>query len=323
MVVSGLFSIAIYKGADLELQRLERRQQIRFERFRGAFLFRSDFPDMFAPEPVEEIRQRLIVTLMAINAGIFVVSGCAGYILAGQTLKPIGDMVDEQNRFITDASHELRTPITALKTEIEVGLRDKNLTFTDARKLLASNLEETNTLQAISDKLLNLAQIQKPSSFVFETISLKTIIEEAYTKVLPLARAKQITIQKTVGNSRFTVDKARITQVLVILLDNAIKYSHEHSTIRIDAKKSDHTIRISVADDGVGIESRDLPYIFDRFFRAEKSRSKDRIPGYGLGLSIAKKIVDAHSGIIHVRSTIGKGTTVFVRLPTDQNKTRT
>ena len=103
--------------------------------------------------------------------------------------------------------------------------------------------------------------------------------------------------------------------LFVIILDNAIKYSPKKTAIKIYGKKTNNQIMIEIKDQGIGIEKKDLPFIFDRFFRAEQSRSKEKVTGYGLGLSIAKKIIGQHKGSLIVESKLEKGTTVIIRLP--------
>ena len=110
-------------------------------------------------------------------------------------------------------------------------------------------------------------------------------------------------------------DEKSLTQLLVVLLDNAIKYTDGKSPINLTVKKDTSEINIAVKDGGVGIKKEDLPHIFDRFYRADRSRSKQRVGGYGLGLSIAKRIVTLHNGSIRVESEIGKGSIFTVTLP--------
>src|SRR3990167_11365683 len=316
MSVSLLFSAVIYRGADIELSRIERRQQIRIEHFRPQFFRLPDFPDMFVPVPVDEIRKRLIAALIIINGGILILSGGAGYFLAGRTLQPIEDMVEEQNRFIADASHEFRTPITSLKSQTEVSLRDKKLTLAEAKALLKSNLEETDNLQSISDRLLELAQIEKPNYFVFTTLDIKTVINEALVKVKPLVKQKNmvITTQK-IKPQTMDGDRMRLLEMLVIFLDNAIKYSPLNTAVSLSVTTAGQSVIVKISDQGIGINREDLPHIFERFFRGDKSRTNYDVSGYGLGLSIAKKIIDAHHGTIQVTSLKGQGTSFTISLP--------
>lgn len=310
MFVSICFSVVIYKALTFELNRFERVQRARIERM---FFER---PRPFDRDVIEETKNRLKIFLILINLAILGGSSVAGYFLAGRTLKPIADMVEEQNRFITDSSHELRTPLTSLKTEIEVGLRDEKLNLEEAKKLLKSNLEEANNLQKLSDELIKLTQYQKTGNGIgFTDISLVKVIDEAMKKMAKIVKSKQIKILKNVKDVNFIGDEQSLVELLVILLDNAIKYSPVASTVKIAAEKRDRHVEFSVSDSGIGIDEEDLPHIFDRFYRSSKSRSKNEIAGYGLGLSIAKQIVEKHFGSITAESEIKKGTKVTVVIP--------
>jgi signal transduction histidine kinase len=269
----------------------------------------------FDTQVVATARTRLTLTLILINVGIFGIAGLAGYFLAGRTLNPIKEMVDDQNRFITDASHELRTPLTSLKTSIEVGLRNKNISLDQAKKLIESNLEDVEYLRVLSDGLIRLAQYQKPNgSMIFEKVAVKDIVDSAIGKVKAIAFENKIKINSKIENLEMAGDKKSLTELLVILLDNAIKYSTQNLPVKIIANRTDNKIVIAVSDKGIGIDEKDSPHIFERFYRADMSRSKKDVSGYGLGLSIAKQIVEIHKGTIAVKSEKGKGTTFTVTL---------
>jgi len=328
MVISLSFSGAIYKIVFSELDRVEKMQKYRIEQGKSLRLRLfppSEDPErpafiLLDPDLVKETKNRFIISLVIINGFILAVSAVTGYFLAGRTLEPIKEMVDEQNRFLGDASHELRTPLTSLKSGIEVNLRDKNLNLQDAKLLLQSNLEEVNHLQTLSDHLLKLTQYQKGNlTLPLTEISLLAISNEAIKKVTGLSKNKNILIKQEVNDFTLTGNKNTLVEMLVIFLDNAIKYSPHKSTITLLAKKTDGKIIISVRDEGQGISAKDLPHIFDRFYRSDKSRTKNDTDGYGLGLSIAKEIVERHQGHITIKSKVGKGTTVEVTLPVKQH----
>ncbi len=325
MIISIAFSAFIFLGANREFDRILRLQKFRIENpqlqihMLQPFPWQDDIislPEKPEPDVMQEARARVIIDLIGINIVILIISSLAGYFLAGRTLVPIKKMVDEQNRFITDASHELRTPLTSLRTEIEVGLRDKSIDVMDAKKLLESNLEEVVGLQALSDNLLELAQNGKEITIEnMKENSLLEIVNAAIKKVESLALKKQITIEKKIKDEKISAVSDRVKELFVILLDNAIKYSKENEKISIQSKKQQNMIEVSVTDFGMGIAKEDLPHIFDRFYRANKSRSKTDVPGYGLGLSIAKKIIESHNGQISVTSIPGKKTTFTVFIP--------
>lgn len=319
MVISCLFSIVIYRGINTEFSRFERFQSARHERLEQEIGLPVPLTNSFDPQLIADARNRLKLTLLLINLGILTVAGAAGYFLAGRTLKPISDMVEEQNRFITDASHELRTPLTSLRSEIEVNLRDKNLNITEARKLLESNLEDVNSLQSLSDSLIRLTQYQKTNNGLdFEKVSILSILAESIKKVMPLARVKKIQIKNKVRDSKIVADRQSIGELFVILLDNAIKYSGPNTQIILSSKSSDSFVEVSIKDQGYGINKAEVPHLFDRFYRGDKSRTKTNATGYGLGLSIAKQIVNKHNGFIKVESE--KTGSVFTVLLSKKHK---
>ncbi len=322
MLVSTVFSLTIYRVEATELERFARAQRFRIERRylenqRGSPLPpRQNLLPPPDPELVNETEGRLLLTLLAINGGILLFSAGMGYFLAGRTLKPIQEMMEEQNRFISDASHELKTPLTSLKAAIEVNLRDKNLRIAEVKTLLSQNLGEVNKLQSLTESLLQLTRYQKTvNKMQFEILSLSAIANEAVKKIAPIASEKRVTLRKELADRKISGNKDALINLLVILLDNAVKYSPEKSVVRISAREIDHLLVITVKDQGIGINKEDLPYIFDRFYRADSARQKSGAGGYGLGLAIAKKITESHHGTISVQSQPGEGTTISVSLP--------
>jgi len=188
MTISFSFSGVIYRASTFELDRVERAQRQRVERgwperFPAIpFDQQGDLPRFFRLDPaiIEETKNHLILFLVWVNSIILVTSALAGYFLAGKTLAPIENTLEEQKRFIADASHELRTPLTALKTSLEVALRDKKMTLPDAKKVLDDNLEEVESLKLLSDKLLSLARYQSNGhNLAFKEVDIKGIVEKA------------------------------------------------------------------------------------------------------------------------------------------------
>jgi signal transduction histidine kinase len=322
MLISGLFSAVVYNLTTQEIDRIEKMNRVRME---GEPLFiQLQTPNkkiiFISPEVIEESKHRLQLMLLAINLGILTLSALGGYYLAGRTLRPIQEMVNQQNQFITDASHELKTPLTALKTEIEVSLRDTKLSLTDAKKLLKSNLEEVNSLQSLSESLIKLSYnpslLQKNYS---ENISLKEESDLAIKKIQSLAKMKQIKIDNKIGGQYIHAARGTITDLMTIFLDNSIKYSPEKTTISLFSSTTDGVVLISIKDQGIGIKKADQSKIFNRFYRTDESRSKSPANGYGLGLSIALKTIKSLEGKIEIESELNQGTTFTIVLPRVKN----
>jgi len=324
MFVSVTFSVVIYQTLTREVERFGRNQRYMIQqRLEEDITLPSGLqlrrpvqvlvPDI---DLIEESKQRILTMLIIINSGILAISGALGYILAGQTLSPIKSMVDEQNRFISDASHELKTPLTSLKIAFEVYLRNKKRTRKEADTIVRESIEEVDQLHRLSESLLTLARYQKTNgNTIMEPIRLDEVVKRAVKKITPIAIKKTITITESIVQLTGTGNRDGLIDLLVILLDNAVKYSPEKSAVSVSLTKSDAHAKITVADHGAGIAKKDIDRIFDRFFRADLSRTHETASGYGLGLSIAEKIVKLHHGFLTVTSEEGKGSTFTIKLP--------
>jgi two-component system sensor histidine kinase CiaH len=273
-------------------------------------------------QSLENLRDRQLTTdrshlkenLISFNILVLILGGAAAYALARRTLAPIEESLEAQKRFTSDASHELRTPLTAMQAETEVALRDPKLTKAQATELLQSNLEEVAKLKALSEGLLHLAQTNKPTEL--SPTDLKISLMDATERLEKTAKTKKITIENQAKDLTLKAEPHSLTELLVILIDNAIKYSPPGKKVLISTSSNNKTGKISIKDEGVGIKASDLPHIFDRFYRAESSRSKIQSDGYGLGLAIAKKLADSMDGVIEVKSAPDKGSTFTIVLPT-------
>ncbi|KKR30772.1 hypothetical protein A2715_02050 [Candidatus Woesebacteria bacterium RIFCSPHIGHO2_01_FULL_39_32] len=338
MIVSGFFSLIVYRGFTKELGRGFHMQALRgaaqqriVVQERNGFFRILPFliyPDELPPEEFIEIinlaKRRFALQLLIINGGILILAGTSGYFLAGKTLAPIEVMVEEQKRFVADASHELRTPLASMKTEVEVALRDKKLILKDAKDLLKSNLAEVDKMKYFTDNLLSLSRYEtNGNNLLTEEVDLVEASRQAIERNMPVAVEKKITIKDDLSEVVVNGNPQSLVELISILINNAVKYSPEKSEVRVRVLRlRSGQLRglrknavIEVKDEGVGIAEKDILHIFDRFYRADSSRSKAKIDGYGLGLSIAKSIVDVHKGEIKVKSEVGKGSTFKVILP--------
>lgn len=317
MLISGLFSVAFYHSSTRELQRIIIRLKTDQQLQESGLPFAIPLPrprNLPSLEVLQELQQRSLLTLVMVNGVILILAGGAAYFLAGRTLKPIKKMIDEQNDFISNASHELRTPLATLSVEMETSLLEKHISDEKARKLIKSNLEEIASLKELANNLLRLTQVHTLNGQkTVSDLSVYEIISTAHKKVSALANQKHITISIETTDGIVEGNASKIIEALVIILDNAVKYSNRNTTIQITTEKTNQQVFIHVVDKGIGISTKDLPHIFERFYRADKSRSQAE--GFGLGLSIAKDIIEQHEGTISVTSTVKKGTTFIITLP--------
>jgi len=315
MTISISFSAALYQTSSRELaqnisRQANRLRQISFDEFVRPITI----ADLQAE--LERSRAHLRASLIVYNFIILAAGGAASFWFARRTLRPIQSALEIQSRFTADASHELRTPLTAMKSEIEVALRAKEFNHQEAKELLQSNLEEIDKLERLSTSLLQLAHYDEGGgSVTFEKIDLKPIAQESIATLTKVASRRHITIVPELRPVKLTADAASLQELISILLDNAIKYSHEKGEVRVKLTTQARHAVLTIHDQGLGIKANEIPHLFERFYRADTSRSKTRINGYGLGLSIAKGITDVHGGSIEVSSKLNKGSTFTVRLP--------
>jgi heavy metal sensor kinase len=209
------------------------------------------------------------------------------------------------NRFSADASHELRTPLTILRGELEAAAQQRQIT-PELRETLGSALEETERLSGIVESLMAISRLDAGEARVeLAHFDLAELTSGATEHMRLLAEDKDIALRcEAEQQVRVEGDRARLKQVIVNLVDNAIKYTPAGGLVGV----------IEVDDNGVGIPSEALPHIFERFYRADKARSR-QMGGAGLGLSIIKAIVTAHGGQVRVESVEGKGSRFLIELP--------
>lgn len=324
MVISLMFSVIIYEVLSNEVAGIARRQRQRIENnlqqagciYPDTSASRIIPPIPVNPEIIEEAKKRILWMLVVTNSGIFLIAGGSGYLLAGKTLQPIKDMVAEQNRFISDASHELRTPLTALRTTFEVYLRSKKTRHSESKEIIADSLNEIERLQKLSDSLLQLSKFQSVhTNKESQVIDVASLIAEIIKKFKAIAQNKNIEIISEVGMHKINGHLESIRELFTILIDNAIKYSPDSTKVTLSSKATRNYLKVMVSDQGFGIDSSDLPHIFDRFYRSDTARTTQKSEGFGLGLSIAQKIAKQHNGLLTVKSTPRKGSTFTLTLP--------
>lgn len=310
MTISILFSITIYQITSNEMpNRLERFQ----DRLEESQIFFQP------PLGIENLRERevndslasLSVELLYVNLGVFIIGGLGSYFLAKRSLRPIQKAHEAQSQFTSDASHELRTPLAAMKTELEVALRDKNATVPELKEILSSNLEEVDKLTKLSEMLLNISHLDQ-NNLKFTSVNINKVLDYIVKDFKESLKRLSVT-----GSKRLIIhgNEMAITDLMKVLLENAVQYSPPDSKIYIHLSKSEDYAKFEITNSGPGIENDKLPHIFERFYRADSSRTNGSRKGYGLGLALAKNIVELHKGKLFVSSTPGKETTFSFLLP--------
>ncbi len=314
MLVSVFFSVVIYKAVIWEIERSVHRMPARLQRMHPEL--RNIGRDFYNDELLIA-KRRVLLGLLGLNGTIFVFSVGSGYFLAGKALEPLEKAHEEQRRFVADASHELRTPLTSLMAMVEIARRDKGFKLKDARKLMDQSLEEIEDMNRLISDLLDLSKFESGSGGLkLEKINFGKIVEKSIRRISLVSSSKKIIVRKSVDEGLVIKgDAASLNKMVMVLLDNSIKYTDKGGKVFVEAYRKGKCVYLKVRDTGIGMERKAIPRVFDRFYRVEKSRSKIKARGFGLGLSIAKNIVELHSGKISVKSKLGKGTTFTVKLP--------
>ncbi len=246
-------------------------------------------------------------------AALLLVAG-AGYMLVRQSTAPIERSIEQMHRFMADAAHELRTPITLLRTRAEVAVGQDREPSRDAATFRAIE-RETARLGEIVGELLTLARVDAGERPIArDLLYLDDTAAAAVDATRASAEHKRVTVEVgTFEEAKIAGDPALVRQLLLIVLDNAIKFTPAGGRVRLDVSAEDGRAGVTVSDTGIGISPDQLPHVFERFYRGDAARRE--ADGAGLGLAIARWIVDAHGGRIDIESQPGAGTRVAVSFP--------
>jgi two-component system, OmpR family, sensor histidine kinase CiaH len=265
----------------------------------------------------EIVREHLNTGLFVINLCAFGIGGLLSYWFAGRALKPLQEAHEAQARFTADASHELRTPLANMRLENEVFLRSKEITEAEAREQIASNLEEVQRLERLSNNLLALHQYGQ-TALTRAPVSVRQIVSEATSSIKAAAEARSVTIISNLPDATVEVHRESMVQLMDILLDNALKYGATGKEIIISGEKRSTGYILAVKDKGPGLAAVDMPYLFDRLYRGDKARST-KAGGYGLGLALAKEIAQANDATITAGNNSTGGASFAVLMPLAQS----
>ncbi|MFV0393740.1 MAG: sensor histidine kinase [Coprobacillaceae bacterium] len=252
---------------------------------------------------------RWIVTAIVTITAVIISS----LILSNIALAPIKNAWQKQLQFTADASHELRTPLSVIQTNLELVLDSPNDSISNQSIWIENALIENERMSKLVNDLLILSRADtNKDNILMDNVNLSKIIIETSQTFIPLAIKKNITLNTNIDDSIFIHgSESYLKQLLIILLDNAIKYIPSNNAITVSLTKNKKAVSLIVQDTGDGIADVHLPYLFDRFYRVDTARVNDDNSS-GLGLSIAKWIVDKHTASIDVTSTINEGTTFTI-----------
>ncbi len=252
----------------------------------------------------------------AVNMFLAMIVAGISYFLADRSLKPIGRAMESQRRFLANASHELNTPISVMKTESEVALREGNaVTKGELRTVISHNLDEINRMTGIINNLLFISHGPSESSRIpFMPIDVSEVVERVRAALEDLAQERGVSLAiTTIPAARVRGNSIALEEVALNIARNAISYTPKGGRVTLALQKTPREVVYTVEDTGIGIHENDLPHIFEPFFKSKKERQYDG--GSGLGLALVKEIVELHDGTLKISSAPQKGTVVKVSLP--------
>lgn len=300
ILVSSVIYLNIEKRSEDALKQIESKLELKFDTNDSKYLKRVQY----AEESVKNFQKRLILNLTLLNIVIISIIGTIAYFFAKKTLKPVEESIRKQKDFISNVTHELKTPLTALKSTFEISLRSKESNLSDTIK---SGIEEVDKLNQLIDEFLKLSSLDsKNTEIKNEELNLDLLIDDIANKNIFKIKTKELRIIKNLNFKIIKSDKFLFTELISIIFDNAIKFNKQHGTIEIKSYKQNGQDVISISDTGLGIDQHIKDKIFERFYKEDSSRIQTE--GYGVGLSLADEISKLLNCEIEVESEKEKGT---------------
>lgn len=265
---------------------------------------------------LQESLRSILVIFATVTGGSLIILFLISVHLANNAIKPIKEAFEKQEQFIADASHELKTPLAIIKTNLAVILGNKEETVESQSKWLDFIHLQSERMSNLINDLLSLAKMDSlEQPLFFQNFNLSNTINGVVLSFEAALFENQIELQADIQEEvDFYGGKDSFERLITILLDNAVKNTPSEGVITVTLTSIKNNIEIIVKNTGPGIEAENLEKIFERFYRADPSRSRES-GGYGLGLAIAKSIVEKHNGRIHAESNLGKDTSFIVKLP--------
>lgn len=262
------------------------------------------------------ILTNLIYTFAIVGSVMLIVLYFVSRFFAGRSIIPVKEAFDKQKQFIADASHELKTPLTIINTNADVLLSNDSDTIHNQSKWLHYIKSEAERMTKLTNDLLYLTEMDDyRTSMIFSEFNVSEAVETVILTMEAVIFEKNVSLDYDIEpNLTVRGNSEQIKQVIMILLDNAVKYTNAKGSVTISLKKQRNDVVLSVTNTGEGIAAEHLDRIFERFYRTDASRTRKQ-GGYGLGLAIAKSIINQHKGNIYAKSVVGEYTTFYVLLP--------
>lgn len=307
---------ALRQGSDQRTVHLSDGQRVRLLTYR---LTRPDGPAALQLGRVlsdqDRVLWQLAVGLLVLGSLSMALLGGASWWLAGRALRPAQAAWERQQRFIASASHELRTPLTLIRASAEVALRNLRPEDADQRELLGDVLSESDHMRRLVDDLLTLSRLDSGQlPLTLTTVDVPPFLAEVQRQVARLGAERGVTVRVEEASGAVCADADRLRQVLLIVLDNALRHTPSGGSVTLAATLQGREVRFRVSDTGCGIAPEHLPHIFERFYRVDPARGRAG-GNAGLGLAIARALIAAMGGQIGASSAPGQGTTVWFTLP--------
>ncbi|WKL04329.1 HAMP domain-containing sensor histidine kinase [Paenibacillus amylolyticus] len=261
------------------------------------------------------ILTNLIYTFAVVGLIMLIVIYFLSRYFANRSIAPVREAFEKQKQFIGDASHELKTPLAIINTNADVLLANQEDTIANQAKWLHYIKSETERMTGLTNDLLYLTQMDDSrSTMIHAKFNMSDAVESIILPMEAVIFEKNISLDYNIEpNLMVHGNSEQIKQVILILLDNAVKYSGPKGAVNVTLQKQNNDVVLAVSNTGEGIAPEHLDRIFDRFYRTDSSRARKH-GGHGLGLAIARSIVDQHKGEVYARSVVGEGATFYVRL---------
>ena len=268
---------------------------------------------LMSRQPQITVLNNLLKVFISIGSISLILLLLISIYLTSRTIKPIKETFEKQKQFIANASHELKTPLAIIKTNNSLVLSNKSATVESQGKWLNYINNQIERMSELLDEMLTLAKLDTNKELKeFSEFDFSKLVNNILLTFEAVIFENRIQLESNIlKDIKLKGDKESIKRVVIILLDNAIKYTNKNGKINVDLVQEKNKIKLKVNNTGEGIKKEDLEKIFERFYRVDSSRARET-GGYGLGLSIAKSIVESHNGKIYAESNIGKDTTFII-----------